>query len=739
MAVPSGQTYQYSPLPSDTSIRLIQILSGPEEPIQCSLKVVDLQSKPLYDCLSYTWGDPLYHELQAPQDIRRTTDERKNPITCGGAVICVTENLREALFQLSWNGCSSDGRYQYQRQGLIWIDAVCIDQGNLRERNHQVAMMNRIYKCAQTVIVWLGISDQHTNLALETINLIASIPSEKCEAELPSDLEDPEMYEALGIPYVGPQQWLDYAAFLQRTWFSRIWVIQETSVAQHIVVLCGTHVLLWSNITAGSQLLRATQLGELLVSKVVEATNPFKTTSTYVGEFVTNQYIFENIRQKATSLNLEKLLVYSRYFNATNDRDRVYALLGMWEQSLVHKKVHEQIHPDYDLPVEKVYTQASWATIREMADLNILSLVEDASYRKLHNLPSWVPDYSAHPQSYPLVDNLRAPSGQERWKASDGLDFTVPVQEDLGNLLVEGLCIDTIADFAATETEVTDKHQIKSLLELLLHSLNRPSPYGSPSDAIEAFYRTLIKDTFRSKPAGTDARRAFPLLIAMLVWELENALNTVRDAIEFSDPVPKNPFDPLRLKLVELSDIYARTRAVISSLSSHSTNTGGVIPTWDAVQRVIEVGRARLERGDDGLPEEKDGGGDDDLDTQYDAIASAFQTAYMGRRLFRTSRNFLGIGPQSLEKGDGVWVLAGAGVPVILRRLTDGKDAEMSGNCESNGCGVAKRDGGEEKGNKRGAESKERWTHVGETYVHGIMNGEATTERKAEVKGIYLL
>jgi hypothetical protein len=51
----------------------------------------------------------------------------------------------------------------------------------------------------------------------------------------------------------------------------------------------------------------------------------------------------------------------------------------------------------------------------------------------------------------------------------------------------------------------------------------------------------------------------------------------------------------------------------------------------------------------------------------------------------------LGISAQSLDTEDVVWVLAGASVPVVLRRRPKVGD----------------------------------WEVVGEAYVHGIMNGEA--------------
>lgn len=242
-------------------------------------------------------------------------------------------------------------------------------------------------------------------------------------------------------------------------------------MAQNIVVFCGSHVLLWTDIAAAAKLLKETQLGELLMGKVVDAIDSYVESPRYIANTLTNLFIFENVRQKATSLNLEKLLVYSRYFNATDDRDRVFAILGLWEQALEHKKVPDHIQPDYQLSVEQVYTTAAWATIRETGDLNLLSLVEDLSFRRLPTLPSWVPDYTVTPQPHQLIDNLRAAAGEERWNSSNGLPFTAPIQANSLLLPVHGILVDKVTAFATTEAEVIYEFQLKTLLQLLTNFL----------------------------------------------------------------------------------------------------------------------------------------------------------------------------------------------------------------------------------------------------------------------------
>ena len=39
---------------------------------------------------------------------------------------------------------------------VLWVDAICIDQDNIPERDAQVQLMGNIYRTAGRVIVWLG-------------------------------------------------------------------------------------------------------------------------------------------------------------------------------------------------------------------------------------------------------------------------------------------------------------------------------------------------------------------------------------------------------------------------------------------------------------------------------------------------------------------------------------------------------------------------------------------------------
>ena len=126
----SMDMFQYRPLKQpDTDLRLLKIKSVTPEAVHCRLIVTTSRRKtPVqYNALSYTWGD----------------DSIKTQIIINDKSLYVTFNLENALRHLDTT--------QY-----YWIDAVCINQDDLEERNHQIQRMRDIYRFADMVIIWLG-------------------------------------------------------------------------------------------------------------------------------------------------------------------------------------------------------------------------------------------------------------------------------------------------------------------------------------------------------------------------------------------------------------------------------------------------------------------------------------------------------------------------------------------------------------------------------------------------------
>lgn len=188
-----------------TRIRLLEPVyhqtcfnDDPPEPrmqsVRYRLHVVSLKDAPPFTALSYVWGSP----------------ETTKSISLEGKLIKVRENLWDFL---SYHEPQESRKY-------LWIDALCIDQNSVKERNHQVGIMGQIYRRAAMVIAWLGLGH------------------EEALTRIPAALDD--VLAMLG-PKVDFSKEVRYtSAFLlyrrllrslsETDYWSRLWIVQEYAV-----------------------------------------------------------------------------------------------------------------------------------------------------------------------------------------------------------------------------------------------------------------------------------------------------------------------------------------------------------------------------------------------------------------------------------------------------------------------------------------------------------------------------
>lgn len=188
------------------NIRLLEVIRSTAGVIRCEMHEVALSSKPKYVALLYTWD----------------RDGRYAHIECNKMPMRVGRNLWDFLNR--YQHCNLD-----EHQGdLIWIDAVCINQENVQERNHQVDQMREVYSSAASVIVWLGEDEADVGPAFRALYRSARLGFQQDE-----DL-DAFTSEAEGRSLI---------KLFQRPYWKGVWTVQEFVLAQEIEMLCGHLVL----------------------------------------------------------------------------------------------------------------------------------------------------------------------------------------------------------------------------------------------------------------------------------------------------------------------------------------------------------------------------------------------------------------------------------------------------------------------------------------------------------------
>jgi hypothetical protein len=143
---------------------------------------------------------------------------------------------------------------------VLWIDAICIDQENIKERNHQVQMMSLIYTRATQVCVWLGEDTDESNTAIRFIR---------------DEIMHLENFDSICSNKANAMKWRSLLMLMQRDWFSRRWVVQEVALARDATVYCGPECLSWRNFAVAVELFVEVETATHRLSEVMQKDERF--------------------------------------------------------------------------------------------------------------------------------------------------------------------------------------------------------------------------------------------------------------------------------------------------------------------------------------------------------------------------------------------------------------------------------------------------------------------------------
>ncbi|KAL6703702.1 hypothetical protein ACN47E_009396 [Coniothyrium glycines] len=375
-SAPANEAYRMLPI-DDDSIRLLRINSSVGSSSNAEMRCTLMSSSAWrttehYECLSYCWGDSVYNEVLY---VRLGASDVEYAIP-------VTTNLYEALRALRDTGTSH----------WYWIDAVCINQVDVHERAAQVSIMKDIYSKASGVIIWLGDITPDSTTAVKFIKEISArfktdTSLEAARVVGPNGLQlssehidrlETYTMKTLGNPYK------IIAQFFSMAWFRRVWVLQEAFSHTAVSVRFGEHVLPWGSII----------LAALWQSKFARA----NTASGEAGGIHSRAYLPDLwlglLHTRAQrGLSMMELAARARDFEASDARDKVFALLGLANDLDAPHMRRPGLLPDYTKSKEEVYIDFAKDLIATTEKLDVLSLVNAfAAEPKDESTTSWMPD-----------------------------------------------------------------------------------------------------------------------------------------------------------------------------------------------------------------------------------------------------------------------------------------------------------------------------------------------------------
>jgi hypothetical protein len=364
--------YNYRPLSSPDSTRVLVLFPAQKttDDLRCYMDEVRLSGNEVksqgFTALSYVWGE----------------DKASHMIWFGNHLLRIRPNLDSALRNLR----------RRDRSIRLWVDAVCIDQNNLLERNHQVQQMRDIFSAASETVIYLGPQDgghtglsawnfleRHSSWALDENRDVDRSVAARLGEHLTSfrgELKDVEL------------------DVLSRSWFRRLWVFQEAVVSRFLSVQCGNRRISWKSFCK-----------ILLQSPRIHDRYGLSLEDNHKLDIVRNIHISrrEYLRRRGLKRNILAMLSRARYLEASDARDKIYGLVGI---STGISPTDPRFAIDYRLSFREVYIKFARNHIEATKSYDIFSYVDAATESLVDSkpasrspsLPSWVPNW--HYQGY---------------------------------------------------------------------------------------------------------------------------------------------------------------------------------------------------------------------------------------------------------------------------------------------------------------------------------------------------
>jgi hypothetical protein len=410
-------------------------------------EVESSEFSPNYEALSYTWG------TKANSEIAYIESEDTESST-----LQIQENLASALRHL---------RYE-NKPRTLFVDAICINQEDIPERNNQVTRMADIYTLAHRVVVWLGPTSNNSKLGISTLEYLgAQVESMKdnWRCHSPNATHPTWYHPSCRLPY-DQEAWNAIYDLINRPWFGRLWIVQEIHLANHrATIQCGYDEISWP------------RFRRALICVLEKTELPSQ-------EFSDKAVKLNRLMEYFPESNFDSLIYLSTHQLCVDPRDKVYGLLG-----LASPKIAATVRPQYSSPVGTVYRDIFLLLLDQIQRLDSLRYAKWQEELE-EQFSSWIPDWSNLEVESTAYGNLPSAASLSRAHAT----FVSP------NLLqVTGIFCATVS-FVCDPVGQQAAHISEAIQRWAPDNLQTGS-YVTGESLLDAFASTLTENELRDRYA----------------------------------------------------------------------------------------------------------------------------------------------------------------------------------------------------------------------------------------------
>ncbi len=258
----------------------------------------------------------------------------------------------------------------------FWIDGLCINQNDLRERAEQVKIMHFIFNRSSVVQAWLGNTPFKIHDLIHDMNredsMISSWTKESPVGRLGSKKDDQV------------QETVDRLVELARLdYWGRLWILQELALAPRVRFVSNYNSFSWESFDSAYELIQEwRRLG------IVDNAYELECVQNGLGPVLAAWRLFSTtatntLEEDATILT--ELLSRARLSECSDPRDRIYGLLGI----ILTKFGSNFVEVNYESSVADVYMHFAGSLITKTGSLPILNQTDNLS-NSVVGLPTWV-------------------------------------------------------------------------------------------------------------------------------------------------------------------------------------------------------------------------------------------------------------------------------------------------------------------------------------------------------------